>query len=269
MKKKTCLICQPFGIGDILFIQKIVHYFADQGYRVVVPILDSLSWMRYYLLPRDDVEYPLIKTTKGPWHGDFEHAEIFLSLYYKCFFEPENELFKKPIVFNDGDPETGFYFIALSESYKTLHENLMPAKYKFVNLDWKDWADHVRIKRRPHVERELYYDVLNLRNDSTYTLVNEYCSSHRIPLSVPGNLVHLQSIDGFTVLDWLLVVEQATQIVTVDTSLVLLAEILKFKRPLHMVSRYTPPSFDPIREVLSMDWKLALTPDELKISAAG
>jgi hypothetical protein len=62
------------------------------------------------------------------------------------------------------------------------------------------------------------------------------------------------------------VVERATQIVTIDTSLVILAEVLQQQKPLYMVSRYKPPTFQPIKEALALEWTLALTPEELNVS---
>jgi hypothetical protein len=266
-KQKTIIICQPFGIGDILFIQKIIHHYASLGFRVVVPILDTFAWMRYYIAQRENVEYPLLKIKNGALGGDFKFADAFMSL--SAAAGPQGDLstgtFKTPILYNDGDEENGFIFLALGSSYMWLKDKVMPAKYRFVNLDFSDWTRYIHLKRRPHVERELYYDVLGLKDDSRYTMVNEECSSHSIPFNVPGNVVRLSRIDGFTLLDWMLVIEKSAQIVTIDTSLVILAEILKQKKPLYMVSRYNPPSFDCLKEILFLDWNLVPKPEELKV----
>ncbi|MFA5041105.1 MAG: hypothetical protein WC464_05685 [Bdellovibrionales bacterium] len=269
--KKTCMICQPHGIGDILFIQKIIRNYADFGYRVVVPIAQNLSWLRAYLAPHEDIAYPLMTMNNGAWYGDFKFASIFLGLHEasRAPADTKELSFKSPIVYNGGDPENGFTFIALGSSYQWLNDNMMTSKYRFVGLDHSDWADHVHLKRRPHVEKELYYDVLGLKDDSCYTLVNEMCSSKTITLDVPGNVVRLRLLDAFTLLDWLLVIEKAAQIVTVDTSLVILTEILKQKKPLYMVSRYEPPRFDEVKDILKMDWTFVPTAAELKINPVG
>jgi hypothetical protein len=142
----------------------------------------------------------------------------------------------------------------------------MPAKYNFVGLDFADWVRYVDLKRRPHVERELYYDVLGLKDDSKYTLVNEHCSSHGVSLNVPGNVVRMAKVDCFTMLDWAMVIEKAAQIVTIDTSLVILTEVLRQQKPLYMISRYDPPSFEQVKDILSLDWNLVLTPEELEVA---
>jgi hypothetical protein len=264
--KKTVFICQPFGIGDILFIQKIILHFASAGYHVVVPIIDSLDWMRYYLIPHPDVEYPTIKRNGGKWSGNFKHAGLYVQMYAGAFFELDNPVYNVPLLYKDGDPEEGFMFVALNTSGDRLQKKLMPAKYEFLGLDFSDWADYVHLKRRTEVERELYYDVLGLKDDSRYTLVNQYSSRSAVPISVPGNLVELTKREGFTLFDWSLVIERAAQIVTIDTSLVLLAEIMKLRQPLYMISRYDPPSFDEVKDILRLDWTLVPTPADLKVN---
>jgi hypothetical protein len=98
-----------------------------------------------------------------------------------------------------------------------------------------------------------------------YTLVNEHCSSGRRPMRVPGRCVRMETLEGFGLLDWLLVAERAARIVTVDTSLVLLAEILKLRQPLYIVSRYDPPRFDGTKEILRLPWSYVPTPADLEL----
>jgi len=58
--KKPCYVYQPVGIGDILFIQKLVRHYADSGHRVVCPILDRFEWL-LPTLAYPGVSYPLIR----------------------------------------------------------------------------------------------------------------------------------------------------------------------------------------------------------------
>ncbi len=267
-KKPTMMIGQAFGIGDVLFIQKIIHHYADMGFHVVAPILNNISWIRYYIKPHPNVEYPVLLSRRGHFTGSFKFADIYTQLYEGMLRDVKNPLYKTAIIYNEADIDNGFIFLPLSSSYAALNDKLMPSKYNFVGLDFADWVDHVHLKRRTDVERELYYDVLGLKDDSRYTLVNEESSRNALPLAVPGNIVKLGRIDGFTLFDWSLVIERAAQIVTIDTSLVLLAEILRQKKPLYMISRYNPPSFEEVKDILSLDWNLIPTPQDLNIPAA-
>ena len=46
MAKQVIMIDQPQGIGDILFIQKIVRHFADKGFKVVLPVAEKYRWVK-------------------------------------------------------------------------------------------------------------------------------------------------------------------------------------------------------------------------------
>lgn len=265
---KTCMISQTFGIGDILFVQKIARHLAGAGYRVIFPILEKFSWMRYYLEPHPNIEMPLICERAGQPQGDFQFAEAFMELSGMIAADPGNPLYRSPLVYNGGDDESSFIFLPLASSYVLLNDKMMPAKYRFVGLDYADWPTYAKLKRRTHVEQELYYDVLGLKTDSRFTFVNENSSRSKVSLNVPGEVVHLKAIDGFTLFDWSLVIERAAQIVTIDTSLVLLTEILQQRKPLYMISRYDPPGFDCLKDVLTLDWNLVLTPQELRVDPA-
>lgn len=266
-KRTTAMISQAFGIGDILFIQKMILRYASLGFRVVVPIEDRLSWMRYYLVPREGVEYPLLSKRKGEWLGTFQNADAFLKLSHAAATDKTTELYKKPIYFKGDTEEDSFVFLPIASSYELLSGKMMPAKYDYVGMEFSDWPRYVDLKRRPLVEQELYYEVLGLKDDSRYTLVNENSSRSKITLPVSGNVVHLREIDGFSLFDWSMVIEKAAQIVTIDTSLVILTEVLKQKKPLYMISRYDPPSFEEVKDILTLDWTLVPTAEELKVAA--
>jgi hypothetical protein len=67
--------------------------------------------------------------------------------------------------------------------------------------------------------------------------------------------IPLRAIDGFTPIDWWMVIERAAAIVTIDTSLVLLVEVVKPRAAhLKVISRYSPPHFRPLRPILRLPW---------------
>ena len=49
MTDKICLIYQPCGLGDILFIQKIVKHWTNLGFRVILPVVYELEWLNDYI----------------------------------------------------------------------------------------------------------------------------------------------------------------------------------------------------------------------------
>jgi hypothetical protein len=56
---KTCFIYQPQGVGDIIFIQKIVHQYKKLGYKIVFPLYEYYNWIIPYL-EQKNISFPLI-----------------------------------------------------------------------------------------------------------------------------------------------------------------------------------------------------------------
>ena len=239
---KPIIIWQPGYIGDILFLQKFANHFAELGHRVIFPINPEYEWLRDGLEYHSNIEMPL--TTED---YDFKQLIKFGRLIEQVTLEPI---------------ETAqFIFYQLADSWKFDPPRTMFLKYEVAGLDYTDWQSYVKIRRNP--EKELFlYNGLN-RADMNYVLVNEHYSRGHVPLFVPFPSIKMVSIDGFTLFDWCLILENADRIVTIDTSLVLLAEILGLTCKLHVVSRYNPPDFSPIRDLLKLDWQYALTIGDL------
>jgi hypothetical protein len=255
--KRSCYVHQPLGIGDILYIQKLVKHYADSGYRVVCPILDKFEWMQP-TLAYPGVSYPLIR---GRAVQPFEHCQEFFALAKRADEDIENPVFRHPV------DTPHFLFLPLGPSHHRFGAHrVMPAKYEMCGLDYADWADYVTLARNPEREHRLYA-ALGLREGTRYTLVNEHCSAGRLPMQVPGRCVRMETVEGFGLLDWLLVAERAARIVTIDTSVVLLVEILRLRQPLYMISRFRPPHFDGTKEILRLPWNYVPTPADLALES--
>ena len=61
------MIDQPHGIGDVMFIQKIVRRYADMGFKVIYPLLDRHAWAANYFEPHPNVEYQILGTDFSLW----------------------------------------------------------------------------------------------------------------------------------------------------------------------------------------------------------
>jgi len=55
--KKTCLIHHQQGIGDLIFIQKIIRKYSENGFNVICPILIQRKVIRDHF-SSDDVRVP-------------------------------------------------------------------------------------------------------------------------------------------------------------------------------------------------------------------
>jgi len=248
----TCFIYQPQGVGDIIFIQKVVHHYKNLGYKVIFPLYEYFGWLRPYL-EQEQVEYPLLSNDRKimePFWASDRYYYLMGSTY---------ALFRKPVVAVD--------FIYLSCGPSTLdNSEMMTSKYKVSDVDHEGWQDYVKINRNLEKEHDLFYNVLGLNDGDVYTLINENCSSDRIDIAPVGNSVYMKEIPGYSVFDWITVIERCSRLITIDTSVPILAEVYLPKNiPCHLLNRYTPPSFVDLPKIFKLNWQYCITPDEIDI----
>ena len=114
--KKTCLIHQQQGVGDLIFIQKIVKQYSEDGFNVICPILNQHKVIRN-LFSTESARYPLI-SDKSVLLESFDFAQEHVYLVTQCETHFGDSLFTKPIdagdfvfltgqvPFRDGEPMT-------------------------------------------------------------------------------------------------------------------------------------------------------------------
>src|SRR5262245_32472053 len=110
--KTTCLIHQQQGIGDLIFIQKIIKKYAENGYNVICPIRIQHRVIRDHF-SSDQVRYPLI-SEQSTLLENFEFAREHVDLVSRCESHIGDSSFTEP--FDGGD----FVFLALGPAYKRL-----------------------------------------------------------------------------------------------------------------------------------------------------
>ena len=207
---KTCIIKQAAGIGDILFCQGIAKHYANSNHRVIYPLQSNLIYLQNYLV-HPNIEFCNVE-------DDFEYKE-----YYNKGISIDTEEF----VFLNLD--TSYMYIP----YGYANDGILPSKYQMVHLDPNSWINSLSIIRNSERERWLYYDYLKLTDEEPYILVN---TKHGTPpnyaefpipsIDSENRLVSMDFIEGTTIMDWLLVMEKASGIVTVDTCIQYLLEKL-------------------------------------------
>lgn len=200
---KTVLINQPCGIGDIFFLQKIVHLNLERGNNVIYPINDNLLFLNDYI-KFDNLKFVSI-------NSDFEYKEIF---NYPEYFENEHLI---------------YYPCCTADRY--VSGCVMRAKYRRFGIDWEDWSEYFRYQRNCDKENDLFYNVLNLDDEMEYNFVNKTFGT------IPHSRVHeevypkkdlinieMRLIEGYTIFDWLKVIENSTNFYSVDTAILFLME---------------------------------------------
>jgi len=201
---KICLIKQPAGIGDVFFCQKIARVMMQNMYQVVWPLRDDITWIREYI---PDIYFPSVE-------------DLF----------PGKDIFEKGAGFVIEDNGA---FISTATADMTHNDGrIMSSKYSMLGIDYSDWKDYFKFERNLDKENELYYNFLNLTDDSEFVFINnlyntdirdsKLLSKEQFNLQV----VELKIIDGFTLFDWCKVLEKAKKIYTINTSINYIIEVL-------------------------------------------
>jgi hypothetical protein len=234
------LIKQPAGIGDIFFCQKIAQKLHDIGYNVVWPIIPEFMWL---------IDYLITDATFCSIADEFDNKD----LYKNC----------SPHIFNfSADEQT--IIVNLQDADQLFpNSSVMTAKYKAVQLNHHNWLNYFNFNRNAEKENALFYDVLNLKDDSVFALKNYFFASppneQICKLAANANIqsdkvICMRNIPEFTLFDWCKVFERAHEIHTVDTSVLLIVEKLNTANKLHLYSRHTPANFMHVLPIISNRW---------------
>lgn len=231
---KTCLIRQPAGIGDIFFTQKIAKNFKDKGYEILWPVVKDFYWIKDYI---DGINFVLEE-------DNFILKDVYSDIKNNKIIESKN-----------------YIFVPLHGNYAN-DKSIMVSKYKSVNIEYDDWVDYLYIKRNREKENKLFYDILNIKNGEEYIFVNDSYASppnilyKTIKYPIDKRIIKLKFIDGFTLIDWLKVLENAIEIYTVETSLNYLIEKYNMKaKKMIMYSKWNPPHFYHINMLFKKKWE--------------
>lgn len=223
MSEKICLICQPCGLGDIFYTQKIAKTYYDLGYDIWWPIIHEFAFLKDYIpyinwVSWEDQDNPI----PGP---PFKESVVFP--YKEKYNYNQPNILEGDFIYING-------FLPPSEG-----ELIMPFKYKNCNIDGEDWVDYLNFERNLTRENKLYQEV-GLEEGEDYVLVNSlYQTRPRISHAsyIPTNPEHYGKtvvewaiVDGYNPFDWLKVIENASSIVTIDTSIQYLIEKLSNKK---------------------------------------
>jgi len=216
------LINQPFGIGDILFLSPLVKYIDAE--EIVWPVVDHYYWIKDYI--------------------------IFSNLQFikQSEFNINNYVEYSVIPFQH------------AHSSITEAEDCMQAKYMLLHADPELWRT-ITFNRNTEKENQLK-QYLNISSDDKFIFVNnnfagpEYNYKVDIKPQTDLKIIHQKYIEGFTLLDWCGVLEQASEIHTVSTALFFVIEALKLENTsLHLYPRKPlDEDLSPIKTLISNKW---------------
>lgn len=192
---------QFFGIGDVIFEQTVVRKLAGDN-EIVWPVepqfLDGLTRA-----------YPDIKfVDKNTFPLNYDRRDEYES----------HDMRILPLRWAD---------VILKVPYT----ECMKAKYMLYDMDWQNWRVHAMWKRDGQKEYDLR---ILLKLPPKYNLINRTFGSQsqlKAATKVDNGLpnIDMRTIEGFSLFDWAYVMENATEIHTVSTSIIYLLEMLNLK----------------------------------------
>lgn len=231
---KTVLINQPAGLGDILFCQKIGEHYKSKGHRVIWPVIPEYRYVGDYL---KNFEYPVITSS---FDGDY-------------FFRNCGRAKLKNI-----EENKDYIFHPSDKIY--LGNGVLVDKYIFSGIDVTDWINYINIQRNEQRETELF-NILGLKDNEEYCLVNRWFASpphsqkmYNVP-DTKRKIVEMNTISGFTLFDWMKVIENASEFFVTDSSLTLLVELLRPPKAEKFTILLRQPDIKIISFLYKLNWK--------------
>jgi hypothetical protein len=232
---KYCLINQAAGLGDIIFCQKIAIKIKERyNIPIIWPVIPEYLHIKDYI----------------------DNDIIFVDV--NSNFQGKNYMQTKTSFANDE-----LIYLALNRANLNIGGRIMEAKYKSVQLSHEDWVDYFSFKRNKEKENCLFYDILKLKDSEEYILVNKQFSSppHTIiwDIKFPSNFkkVDMCYVEDFSIFDWCKVIEEATGIYTMDSSITLFIEKLNTKAKYIEITSRRPGNWSEVDYLYKKPFKKA------------
>lgn len=210
--KSKILINQFRGLGDILFCEPIARLFKEQGKTIIWPVVDEYIWLAEYI----------------PYINFVRKSEFAFNYEALTFEDPDTEYlplrFANPIF-------RGLHPHDYSDQY-----HCMLDKYRMLKLDENLWRT-LKWNRNEQKEKELFDKVVGDRKE--YTLINKTWGGHITNNDIQDDLnaVYCNYVDGYSMLDWAMIYENAATIKTVSTSNLYMIEALNVKADVFIYPR--------------------------------
>lgn len=211
-KPDIIVINQPFGLGDFLFCIPLMRDYINEGLKVIVPVIGQYDNINKHF-----------------------HDILFIN----------KEMLKINYERKDEYTISGMKVIPLRWSYEILKvpfSDCMKSKYMMFGKDWTRWRECTWM-RDMEAEDELYYKVLQLKDGEQYNLINttfrnDLSGEAKVNVNNGFKNVKMRTVPGFTLLDWGKVIENATTIHTVSTSINYMIELMALKaKEIHLYVR--------------------------------
>ncbi len=224
------LVNQPFGAGDLAWEQTLVRRWA-KGREIIWPIFDHFVPGFSRAFP--DIKWlPFSKTTFNS--NRLDHYTEDIPGYGECEVIPLRHA---------------------DTIMKVTYDRCMESKYLWANMDYREWKEQAMWKRDEEKENELF-ELLGC-HQGEYNLINcifgSYSQLSR-GIKVHNGLlnVHMTTIEPYSLFDYAKVIENASTINVVSSSILYLLELLDLKAKVVDLYCRTPieKNFDTVKYIL-------------------
>jgi len=197
---KKVFVNQKGFWGDIVFIMAILQKYVKDGYEVFFPLP-----VEYFGPPSIQDYFPMIKFEGGARNEGDEIVDLDFHKIYRNHQVPGHMRFK----------------------------------YEDLNFPLDMWRD-VEINRNYDAENKLF-EFLVLADGKKYNFINENWRDKHNKLSIITNNdypnIEMRRIDGFSLFDWITVMQRAQSIHTVSTSINFFIDLYDMPADLHIYRR--------------------------------
>lgn len=222
LKNNRLLIHQPGKVGDILICLPIAKWYADRGYEV-------------------------------EWECPVEYHSLFNYVDYVNPVQVRSGIYSKTIDLSFGLNKQSPTNIPWHKARKE-GKSFTELKYELSGVSYSECRKLI-YNRNEALENSLY-DHLGLTDGSNYSLYHDI-SDYGSQLNVPSEarMVRFEKVEGYTIFDWRKVIEMATNIHCIDSSLCNFVDALKPSGSLHYyITDRVPLAAD--RTKLEANWNI-------------
>lgn len=212
-RSENYIVNQFQGLGDILFLVPLIRALMDEGNNVTWPIADHYFNIAEHF---PDIDMRRKSEVNVPYESRILTPTPFGKLLPYRF---ASELMGRDL------------------------RKCMQSKYEMYGHDWRMWRELTY--KRDYQKEQLLISYLNLYEKSVFQLVNRYFGEAERGATIAPKpnpllpIVEMRLIDGFSLIDWLGVVELAKEIHTANTSIMYLLELMELNKPVYVYKRHT------------------------------
>lgn len=209
------------GLGDILFIMQIAQEEVAKGNRVIIPVESH-----YVEIGKHFPGVEIVDMKSVDIDYNCRGIENFGEHFKIIPFRFANDILHVP--YTDCMKAKYWYWQGLFLGFDNIDEST-----------WQRWQNFT-FERFPEKEQELF-EYLNPKNEP-FNFINRNFRTNfsgKSPIKVNNGLLNIEMrpLKGYTLLDWSLVLERASNIHTVGTSINYLIEKLDINCPIHLYKR--------------------------------